>query len=66
MKKTDFFCIYFADEQTKLDDIDATNAITEQTTTMPDQTTLLPNEAEMFALEPIDVTSMGKIMINHI
>ena len=33
----------------------------EQTTTIvPDQTTLIPNEAEAFALEPIDVTSIGK------
>lgn len=46
-------------EETKVDDADATHATTEQTTTMPDQTTLIPNEAEMFALEPIDVTSMG-------
>ena len=33
----------------------------EQTTVVvPDQTTLIPNEAEAFALEPIDVTSIGK------
>jgi len=39
---------------------DITLPATEQTTTIvPDQTTLIPNEAEAFALEPIDVTSMG-------
>ena len=34
---------------------DATTA-----STIRDQTTLIPNEAEAFALEPIDVTSLGK------
>ena len=34
---------------------DATSA-----STIRDQTTLLPNESEAFALEPIDVTSLGK------
>lgn len=28
-------------------------------TTIRDQTTLVPNEAEAFALEPLDVTSLG-------
>jgi len=31
----------------------------EISTAVPDQTTLIPNEAEAFALEPIDVTSLG-------
>jgi len=40
---------------------DTTQAPQEQTTmsTVPDQTTLVPNEAEAFALEPLDVTSLG-------
>ena len=29
-------------------------------TVVPDQTTLVPNEAEAFALEPLDVTSIGE------
>lgn len=29
--------------------------------TAREQTTLIPNEAEAFALEPMDVTSLGKI-----
>lgn len=35
-----------------------TTVLPEQTV-VPDQTTLIPNEAEAFALEPIDVTSIG-------
>jgi len=40
---------------------DTTQPPQEQTTmsTVPDQTTLVPNEAEAFALEPLDVTSLG-------
>ena len=37
-----------------------TTPLPEQTT-VPDQTTLIPNEAEAFALEPIDVTSIGNV-----
>lgn len=36
-----------------------TAAPLQEQTTMPDQTTLITNEAEAFALEPIDVTSIG-------
>ena len=36
---------------------------TTSSTIRGDQTTLLPNEAEAFALEPIDVTSLG--MCSH-
>ena len=32
----------------------------QEQTTIREQTTLIPNEAEAFALEPIDVTSLGK------
>ena len=32
-------------------------------TTVRDQTTLVPNEAEAFALEPLDVTSLGKSLV---
>ena len=35
--------------------------VPEQSTVVPDQTTLLHNEAEAFALEPLDVTSIGKL-----
>lgn len=35
-----------------------TTVLPEQST-VPDQTTLIPSEAEAFALEPIDVTSIG-------
>ena len=38
---------------------DTTSHIQEQTT-MREQSTLIPNEAEAFALEPIDVTNFGK------
>lgn len=45
------------DKERQLEE-EAAPALPEQTT-VPDQTTLLPNEAEAFALEPIDVTSLG-------
>ena len=32
----------------------------QEVSAVPDQTTLIPNEAEAFALEPIDVTSLGR------
>lgn len=35
----------------------------QEQTTIREQTTLIPNEAEAFALEPIDVTSLGKIYL---
>ena len=47
---------------------DTTSHIQEQTT-MREQSTLIPNEAEAFALEPIDVTNCGKfqtVLINSI
>ena len=33
----------------------------EQSTVVTEQTTLVPNEAEAFALEPLDITTMGKL-----
>lgn len=51
-----------AQEET-LENIVATHSHVEHTTstlsTIPDQTTLIPNEAEAFALEPIDITTIG-------
>ena len=37
-----------------------TTRLPQEQSTVPDQTTLVPNEAEAFALEPLDVTSLGK------
>ena len=34
----------------------------EQSTVVTEQTTLVPNEAEAFALEPLDITTMGKLI----
>ena len=54
-------CILSGDKTKDIFSGEETTPLPEQTT-VPDQTTLIPNEAEAFALEPIDVTSIGKIL----
>ena len=64
-----------ANTQKPADSLDRTEAVStiedlaapEQSTStsvIPDQTTLLPNEAEAFTLQPLDITSVGKIRAN--
>ncbi len=58
----DMFCLVvpvIPERQAPIHEADTTHPVQEQST-VPDQTTLLPNEAEAFALEPLDVTSIGK------
>lgn len=43
---------------------DAGPVIPEPSTTVRDQTTLITDDAQAFALEPIDVTHLGKILLS--